>query len=134
MDKDIIDIGGKLNPQQERFCWLYATDYYKNGNWVRSYAEAYWIDISTQQWYASAQAAASRLLSNVIIKQHIKAIMDYHISEEIVDHELANLIMQDEDKWVKRAAIRDWNELRKRLKASWDGVINVDTLVIKLPE
>lgn len=134
MDKDIIDIGGKLNPQQEKFCWLYATDYYKNGNGVRSYAEAYWIDISTQPWYATAQAAASRLLSNVIIKQHIKAIMDYHISEEIVDHELANLIMQDEDKWVKRAAIRDWNELRKRLKASWDGVINVDTLVIKLPE
>ena len=86
MDKDIIDIGGKLNPQQEKFCWLYATDYYKNGNGVRSYAEAYWIDISTQPWYATAQAASSRLLSNVNIKQHIKAIMDYHISEEIVDH------------------------------------------------
>lgn len=43
--------------------------------------------------------------------------MDYHINEEVVDHELYTLIMQDEDKGVKRAAIRDWNELRKRLKA-----------------
>lgn len=40
-DKDIIDIGGKLNPQQEKFCWLYATDYSMNGNGVRCYAEAY---------------------------------------------------------------------------------------------
>lgn len=87
-DKDIIDIGGKLNPRQEKFCWLYATDYYKNGNGVRSYAEAYNIDISTAEGYKVAQAASSKLLSNIIIKQQIRAIMDYHISEEIVDHEL----------------------------------------------
>ena len=43
--------------------------------------------------------------------------MDYHINEEVIDHELATLILQDDDKAVKRAAIRDWNELRKRLKA-----------------
>lgn len=132
--RDIIDIGGKLNPQQEKFCWLYATDYHKNGNGVRSYAEAYGIDISTQPWYATAQAASSRLLSNVIIRENIKAIMDYHITEEVVDHELSSLIMQDDDKWVKRAAIRDWNELRKRLKTNGDWTINVETLVIKLPE
>ena len=105
-----------------------------NGNWVRCYAEAYWIDISTKEGYHTAQIWASRLLSNIVIRKAFRAIMDYHITEEIVDRELAWLILQDEEKQVKRAAIRDWNELRKRLKTTGDGQINVDTLVIKLPE
>lgn len=132
--KDIIDIGGKLNPQQEKFCWLYATDYSMNGNWVRCYAEAYGKDITTSAGYQAAAASASELLKNVKIREQIRIIMDYHINEEVVDHELHTLILQDDDKWVKRAAIRDWNELRKRLKTTGDWTINVETLVIKLPE
>ena len=56
-----------LNPKQELFCQLYATEREFFGNGVDSYVEAYDVDLSKKNAYKSAAASASRLLKNVNI-------------------------------------------------------------------
>lgn len=120
-----------LTTRQEKFCQLYCTDYSMNGNWVYCYAKAYWMDITIPESYASAGASASRLLKNVIIRKRLRDLLDLHINTEVVDHELAKLIVQDEDKQVKRAAIRDWNELAERIKKKIDITWEIKTSDLK---
>lgn len=104
------------NIKQERFCQLYATDREFFGNGVETYLEVYGADKSKPNWYKTARAAASRLLSNVNIYTRINELLDGNgLNDIFVDKQLLMLIQQQEDKRSKIAAIKEYNKLKKRI-------------------
>lgn len=120
----------KLNPKQERFCQLYVSKEFF-GNGTESYAEAYDIDLSTK--YKSAQAAASRLLSNVIILDRINELLDDSgLNEQHVDKQHLFLINQNADLAQKMAAIREFNKVKGRItdKIEHSGSIGGQIVII----
>jgi len=109
--------GKKLNPKQEKFCQLYATEAEFFGNGVQAYIEAYEPSQSSRNWYASAQASASRLLSKVIICERINQLLEEAgLNDQNVDKQLLFLINQHADFKSKTAAIREYNKLKSRIK------------------
>lgn len=106
----------KLNPQQELFCQYYASDREFFGNGVTAYAEAYNISLTDKGKYKVAQAAASRLLSNVMILDRINEIFEARgLNDAFVDKQLELLITQNADFSAKTAAIREYNKLKQRI-------------------
>lgn len=106
----------KLNPRQELFCNLYATDREFFGNGVQSYIEVYEPDQSKPNWYKSAQASASRLLSNAIVYNRINELLEESgLNDNFVDKQLLFLISQQSDFTNKAAAIREYNKLKQRI-------------------
>lgn len=82
-----------------------------------AYAKAYDIEIDTSEGKNLANAAGSRLLRNVKFKTlwH-KVIEERGFNDEAVDWALADLITNpDVDPSTRRAAIKDYNELRGRV-------------------
>lgn len=111
----------KLNPKQELFCQLYATDREFFGNGVESYAEAYDIDQSKPNWYRSAQVSASRLLSNVIILERINELLELgNLNDAFVDKQMSFVITQNADFGAKMAGIREYNKLKSRITEKID--------------
>ena len=111
----------KLSLQQEKFCKLYASDREFYGNGVDSYAEAYNFDKSKPNWYKVAQAAASRLLSNVIIYTRINELLTTEgLNDQNVDKQLLHLLNQHDDKRAKVAAIKEYNVLKNRIQNKID--------------
>lgn len=105
-----------LNPKQKLFCKLYASDREFFGNGVQAYIEAYDPDTTEKNWYKSAQASASRLLSNVIICQEINSLLETSVLNDVsVDKQLAFLITQHDDKGAKSRAISEYNKLKNRI-------------------
>jgi hypothetical protein len=105
-----------LNPKQELFCQLFASDREFYGNGVDSYAEAYDIDISNPAKYKSAVVAASRLLTKDNILNRINEILeDGGLNDVFVDKQLRFLVTQNADLSTKRAAINDYNKLKQRI-------------------
>lgn len=107
-----------LNPQQERFCQLYATEREFFGNGVQSYLEAYddSIDRSKPNWYKTACVAASQLLSNVKVFDRINGLLEETGFNDIaVDKQLSFLMHQQADFTNKMAAIREYNKLKQRI-------------------
>lgn len=105
-----------LNPQQERFCQLYASseEFFAHG--TNAYIEAYNIDTSKRNYYKVAQAASSRLLSNVIILKRINELLELRgLNDTFVDKQLEFLITQNADLGTKVASIREYNKLRSRI-------------------
>jgi len=105
-----------LNPQQERFCQLYASseEFFAHG--TNAYIEAYNIDTSKPNYYKVAQAASSRLLSNVIILKRINELLELRgLNDTFVDKQLEFLITQNADLGTKVASIREYNKLRSRI-------------------
>lgn len=110
-----------LNPRQERFCQLYASDREFFGNGVESYLEVYDIDRSKPNWYRAACSAASRLLSDVKICTRINELMeDGGLSDVYVDKQMLFLITQHADFGAKLGAIREYNKLKKRITEKLD--------------
>jgi hypothetical protein len=106
----------KLNPKQEQFCQLYATDREFFGNGVESYVEAYDFDQSKRNWYKTAAAAASRLLKNVKVCERINEILEVNgLNDQAVDKQLSFLVTQHADFGSKLGAIREYNKLKKRV-------------------
>jgi hypothetical protein len=111
----------KLNPQQELFCQYYATDREFFGNGVESYLEVYEIDRSKPNWYKTACAAASRLLSDVKVCKRINELLsDEGLNDSFVDKQLLFVIAQHEDKAAKVAAIREYNKVHKGIAQKLD--------------
>jgi hypothetical protein len=111
----------KLNPKQELFCQLYATDREFFGNGTQTYIEVYEPDQHKPNWYKSAQASASRLLSNVIICKRINELLeDEGLNDAFVDKQLLFIITQHDDKSSKVAAIREYNKLKQRITEKID--------------
>lgn len=113
--------GGKtdegLNMEQEMFCQLFvSSDKEMFGNGVNSYVEAYPIDKTQKNWYKTACACASRLLSNAKIIKRINDLLEsWGLNDENIDKQLLRLIAQYEDKGTKLAAIKEYNRLKARI-------------------
>ena len=106
---------GQLNAKQLLFCELYATDREFFGNGTQAYIEAYDVNMSRPGAYASAQASASRLLSNVMVLDHITKIMEVSdLNDAAVDKHMAFWIAQKASPMAALAAIKEYNKLRKR--------------------
>ncbi len=115
-----------LNFNQEAFCQYYANggEYFGNGVW--SYILAYKLDIplisysalneSQKRIYETAKVRASNELTNVNIKQRCNELLDALIKDEIVDRELAKVILQNKELSAKVAAIKEYNQVKGRIK------------------
>ena len=102
----------KLNPQQELFCQLYATDREFFGNGVESYLKAYGLK---RKQYDSAKVLASGLLTNINILDRVNELMDIALNDIVVDKELAFIIKQKDNLSAKVQAIREYNNLKQRI-------------------
>lgn len=106
----------KLNPKQELFCQLYASETEFFGNGVQAYIEAYEPDTSQKNWYKAACASASRLLSNVKVCERINQLLESQgLNDQNVDKQLLFLINQHADFKSKAAAIKEYNKLKARI-------------------
>lgn len=106
----------KLTPRQERFCILYASDSEFFGNGVQSYIEAYGVDTSKKNWYATARVGASENLTKPNILERINEIFEAHgLNDTFVDKQLEKLIIQDADFKVKLGAIQEYNKMKGRI-------------------
>jgi phage terminase small subunit len=111
----------KLNPKQEFFCQLYASDRDFFANGVQSYAEAYDIDIRTKSGYATAKVNSSKLLTNANILARINEILELHgLNDVFVDKQLEFLITQNADLSTKVRAINEYNKLKSRITEKID--------------
>lgn len=123
----------KLNPKQELFCQLFASDREFYGNGVESYAEAYGYDLNDQRKYRTAGVNAYNLLKNPKILTRINELLEVGVlNDAFVDKELAFLITQSADLSTKRAAINDYNKLKQRIldksKVELSGDLNINVI------
>lgn len=122
----------KLVAKHELFCKLYVSeDFYGNG--VQAYRQVYpWCT------YDSAKTRSSKLLSDISICQRISELIDVTwLNDQFVDKQLLQLITQNDEKWAKIAAIREYNSIKARKEKAlqkaldkWD--ISSD-VIVKLP-
>jgi hypothetical protein len=109
-----IDTFG-LNPRQRMFCELYSSDKEFFGNGVQTYIEVYEPDSTKPNWYKSACASASQILSNIKVCECINYLMELRgLNDTFVDKQLEFLITQHTDFKSKLGAIREYNSLKKR--------------------
>lgn len=105
-----------LNAKQELFCQLYSTDREFFGNGVQTYIEVYEPNQSKPNWYKTACAAASRMLSNVKVAKRINELLEASgLNDMYVDKQLEFLITQHADFKSKLGAIREYNQLKQRV-------------------
>lgn len=105
-----------LNPKQERFCTLYATDREFFGNGVESYLEVYDVDRGKPNWYKTACSAASRLLSDVKVIERINQQLEATgLNDAFMDKQLVFLATQHSDFSSKLGALREYNKLKARI-------------------
>jgi len=110
----------KLNPRQERFCQLYASDEEFFGNGVQSYIEAY-NPKRVGNWYNTAKASAWENLTKPDILLRINELLELRgLNDPFVDKQLELLITQNADFRAKIAAIKEYNQLKKRIKLGFD--------------
>jgi hypothetical protein len=115
--KELIEEKEDLtNARQERFCKLYASDKEFFGNGVETYLEVYDVDTSKPNYYKTACAASSRLLSNVKIIDRINEILhEQGLNDSFVDKQLKFLLTQHADFGSKLGAIKEYNKLKQRI-------------------
>lgn len=106
----------KLNPKQQLFCRLYATEREFFGNGVQSYIEAYEPDQTKPNWYKAVCSSASRLLGNVKVMAKINEILEETgFNDGFVDKQLSFIIAQHADFSSKLGAIKEYNKLKQRI-------------------
>lgn len=105
----------KLNVKQEKFCQLYVKNREFFGNATRAYSEAYEIETTNPEDYKTANAAGARLLANVSIQDRITELLNELLRDNVVDGELAKVILQDYKLEAKVAGIREYNKLKQRI-------------------
>jgi hypothetical protein len=123
-----------LNPKQELFCQLYVKNAELFGNATWSYAEAYGyklVELSDERpknekgeviGKSERQLAENlcaveggKLLRKPHIQDRLTALLNEMLKDEIVDRELAKVILQDDERPSKVAAIREYNKLKQRI-------------------
>ena len=102
----------KLTVREERFCQVYAKDSDCFGNGVQSYYKAF---PEKKIKYNSVKTEAYRMLTNPLLVERIRELIDIHISDEVVDKELGTVILQYGDLPSKVAAVREYNKVKGRL-------------------
>ena len=100
-----------LTPKQEKFCQLYARDRDCFGNGTQAYKKAF----KPKKTYGSIRTEAYKLLTNPRITERIRELLDIYISDEVVDKELGEVILQSGDLSAKVSAIREYNKVKGRL-------------------
>jgi len=118
-----IFMAGKLkNAKHEKFCKLFASDeeYFCNG--TQSYLKVYSTPKKPIK-YETARANACKLLTNADILQRIDELLEQAVlNDEFVDKQLGKLIAQDADFKAKVAAIKEYNQLKQRVKKRIDKI------------
>lgn len=128
-----------LNPKHELFCRFYVQNQALFGNATLSYAEAYDYkldELSKEAVYSEPDengrreklepsdydkayhvcaVEGSRLLKMPDIQQLITELLNEMLKDDVVDSQLAKVILQDDDRKEKIAAIREYNKLRGRI-------------------
>lgn len=111
----------ELNLKQEEFCRLYATEKEFFGNGVETYLEVYDVDTSKPNWYKTACACASRLLSNAKVIDRISELLEEEgLNDVFVDKQLKFLLTQHADFKSKLGAIKEYNKLKQRITEKID--------------
>lgn len=111
-----------LNLQQELFCQLYVNaDREVFGNGAQCYLAIYGPDhllkYKKPMNFMVAAALASRLLTKVKVIERINSLLqEGGFNNENVDKQHLFLINQHSDLKTKMAAIREYNELKDRIK------------------
>lgn len=106
----------QLNLRQEKFCQLYATDAEFFGNGVQAYIEVYEPNQKETNWYKTACASASQILSNIKVCQRINELLqEQGLNNEFIDKQLLFLATQHSDYTNKLGAIREYNKLKERI-------------------
>lgn len=105
-----------LNPKQELFCKLFATDREFFGNGTQAYIEAYDPPRKSKNWYVAARNSASDLLTKPYILDRINELLEEGgLNDVHVDKQLAFLITQNADMKTKISAIKEYNKLKSRI-------------------
>ena len=118
-------IKNNLTAKQERFCQLFAnpdSGYFGNG--TQSYLEAF-KEKGKSITYKTARVEAHKQLTKPNVTKRIRELMDIYISSEIVDKELAGVILQWADLSSKVAAIREYNKVKGRVTDKLEGEIKI---------
>lgn len=107
--------------RHRRFCELYALDMSYMGNATRAYAAAFKIDLDDpevyKQSYHAVRSNAYELLTKTDILAYINELLDsYVLNDTQVDKQLAYVIYQQADLRAKIAGIKEYNQLKVRIK------------------
>ena len=109
----------KLNPKQELFCQLYATDRELFGNGVQSYIEAYDISVGHgkgQSTYETCRTRAWQLLTNLDVLARIDELLELGpLSTQKADKTLAFWMTQRAHPETSMNAVKEYNKLRGRI-------------------
>ncbi|HEC30483.1 MAG TPA: hypothetical protein ENI66_00520 [Candidatus Yonathbacteria bacterium] len=112
-----------LNLKQSKFCEIYATseEFFANG--AQSYIEVYSLK-SKPITYKTALANASRLLVKANVLEYINLLLELRgLNDTFVDKQLELLITQGADFKSKLGAIKEYNNLKKRVDKDINIVI-----------
>ena len=106
--------------RHRRFCELYALDMEYMGNGTRAYAKAFTIDLDNLEVYKKSYTAcksnASELLTKAYILEYINELLnELVLNDTSVDQQLASVIFQHTDLKAKISAIKEYNQLKKRV-------------------
>jgi hypothetical protein len=110
--------GDKLAPKEELFCQYYVNNSEFFGNGTRAYANAYGMNIDgkgAKKKYKTANVLAVRMLAKDSVRKRITELLNKFLKNDIVDGELAKVIMQDNELASKVGAIREYNRVKKRV-------------------
>lgn len=123
----------ELNLKQVKFCELYASDVEFFGNGTQAYIEAYDIDITKSKGvYAAARSSAHNLLTNPNILTKINELLESAtLNDEFVDKQIAFLITQNADFGAKMSAIKEYNQLKKRINSQPPAVQNFWAVILE---
>jgi hypothetical protein len=103
--------------------WRKVIDELMNGAKIyEAYAKAYSIDIEKPSQYNVAKSCGSRLLTNVNFRRlWDKVLQEHGFNDQVADVQLLDLMTNPGiDPKVRRAAIKDYNELRGRVVTKFD--------------
>lgn len=130
--------------KQEKFCRLYTQNSELFGNGTLAYAEAYGYDLETldrtnekdekgkeipgssefSRVYNMCSSSASRMLRNEKINELITKSLNELMKDEVVDAQLAKVIMQDNKLEAKMSGIKEYNNLKQRIIKKTDITSN----------
>jgi hypothetical protein len=128
-----------LKPQHELFCQLYVKNEELFGNATLCYAEAYNYKLETlsheesrddeghliesseyDKAYRVCSVQGSVLLRNLKVQERITKLLNEMLKDDIVDAQLAKVILQNDKLEPKVSAIREYNKIRQRITEKVD--------------
>lgn len=114
-----------LTLKEELFCNLYtSTDREMFGNGTQSYIEAYEVDLTRKGAYDVARQMAYKLLTKVHIIDRVNSLLEEGGFNDVnVDKQHLFLINQHADLRTKLGAIKEYNELKKRVDKKLELVL-----------